>query len=46
MTAFLPTIVAAGAVMIVLLCTSSNQVSGEPKQRAEAGLNELERWRP
>jgi hypothetical protein len=46
MTAFLPPIVAAAAVMIVLLCTSPNQVSGEPKQRAEPGLNELERWRP
>jgi hypothetical protein len=46
MTAFLPPIVAAGAMMIVLLCTSPNQVAGEPKQRAEPGLNELERWRP
>jgi hypothetical protein len=46
MIAFLPSIVAAGAVMIVLLCTSPNKASGEPKQRAEPGLNELERWRP
>jgi hypothetical protein len=46
MTIFLPPILAAGAAMIVLLCTSPNQVSGEPKQRAEPGLNELERWWP
>jgi hypothetical protein len=46
MTAFLPPIVAASAAMIVLLCTSPNKVSGEPKQRAEPSLNELGRWRP
>jgi hypothetical protein len=46
MTAFLPPIVAAGVVLFVLLCTSPNQVSGEPKQRAEPELNELKRWRP
>jgi len=46
MTALLPPIVAAAAVMIVLLCISPNQVFGEPKQRVEPWLNELERWRP
>jgi hypothetical protein len=45
MTAFLPPIVAA-RVALVLLCTSPNQVSAEPKRRAERWLNELERWRP
>jgi hypothetical protein len=31
MIALLPPLVAAAAVMIVLLCTSPKQVSGEPK---------------